>query len=773
MDRILVTGGAGFIGSNFVHHVVANTDAHVTVLDKLTYAATAGVPRRAAGGPGRAGRRRHRRARGRRAAGRRASTRSSTTRPSRTTTTASTTPARSSAPTSSAPSRCWRRPASTTSASTTSPPTRCTATSSSTTRSGSPRTRRTTRPRRTPPRRPAPTTWCAPGCAPSASGRRSRTAPTTTGPWQHIEKFIPRQITEVIDGRRPRVYGDGLNVRDWIHTEDHSSAVLAILERGGIGETYLIGADGEKNNLEVVQAILRHFGRSEDDIEFVSDRAGHDRRYAIESGKLRHRARLAAAVPGLRRRPAGDDRLVRRQRGLVAPAQGRRRGVVRREGPVTVADLDPGDDPDPRPGRPAARPCTRTPAAGSRRTGSARRWSRSGCRTSGRCRTTCPSTPSAARPGASTPSRGTSSSRSPPAGSSAPGSTCARASPSARRHHVEIDPDVAVFVPRGVGNSYQTLEDGTVYSYLVNEHWRPATAYPALNLADPTAAIPWPIPLDEAEISEKDLDNPMLDAVSADAAEEDADHRLPRPARPRAAGRLPRLRPGRPRTSWTSPTPTPWPPGRGTSTRWCSTPPRTPRSTPPRPPTAAVRRGRRTPAHPATLARLSREHGFTLVHYSSEYVFDGTADGAHRGRAALAARRLRPDEGRRRHRRRDRAAPLPAAHLVGDRRRQQLRPHHEVARRQGRLPVAWSTTSAAGSPSPPSCRARPGTCSTSAPTHGTYNLSNGGAGDVVGGDRPGGLPAGRPRRGRRDGDQHGGVLRRQAGGSRRGRSTAR
>ena len=108
------------------------------------------------------------------------------------------------------------------------------------------------------------------------------------GPWQHIEKFIPRQITEVIDGRKPRVYGDGLNVRDWIHTEDHSSAVLAILERGRIGETYLIGADGEKNNLEVVQAILRHFGRSEDDIEFVRDRAGHDRRYAIESGKIRN-----------------------------------------------------------------------------------------------------------------------------------------------------------------------------------------------------------------------------------------------------------------------------------------------------------------------------------------------------------------------------------------------------------------------------------------------------------------------------------------------------
>jgi dTDP-glucose 4,6-dehydratase len=107
------------------------------------------------------------------------------------------------------------------------------------------------------------------------------------GPWQHIEKFIPRQITEVIDGRRPRVYGDGLNVRDWIHAEDHSSAVLTILQRGRIGETYLVGADGERSNLDVVRAILRHFGRAEDDIEWVTDRAGHDRRYAIESGKLR------------------------------------------------------------------------------------------------------------------------------------------------------------------------------------------------------------------------------------------------------------------------------------------------------------------------------------------------------------------------------------------------------------------------------------------------------------------------------------------------------
>ena len=107
------------------------------------------------------------------------------------------------------------------------------------------------------------------------------------GPWQHIEKFIPRMITNLIDGVPPKVYGDGLNVRDWIHADDHSSAVLAILDRGQVGETYLIGADGERNNLQVVKALLAIFGRSEDDIEFVTDRAGHDRRYAIESGKLR------------------------------------------------------------------------------------------------------------------------------------------------------------------------------------------------------------------------------------------------------------------------------------------------------------------------------------------------------------------------------------------------------------------------------------------------------------------------------------------------------
>ena len=107
------------------------------------------------------------------------------------------------------------------------------------------------------------------------------------GPYQHVEKFIPRQITNLIDGVRPKLYGDGRNVRDWIHTEDHSSAVWRILTRGRIGETYLIGADGERDNITVLREILRAFGRPEDDFDWVRDRPGHDRRYAIDSAKLR------------------------------------------------------------------------------------------------------------------------------------------------------------------------------------------------------------------------------------------------------------------------------------------------------------------------------------------------------------------------------------------------------------------------------------------------------------------------------------------------------
>ena len=106
------------------------------------------------------------------------------------------------------------------------------------------------------------------------------------GPYQHVEKFIPRQITNIVDGVRPKLYGRGENVRDWIHTEDHSSAVWDILTKGRMGETYLIGANGEKNNITVLRMILEAMGRDPEDFDWVADRPGHDRRYAIDSTKL-------------------------------------------------------------------------------------------------------------------------------------------------------------------------------------------------------------------------------------------------------------------------------------------------------------------------------------------------------------------------------------------------------------------------------------------------------------------------------------------------------
>ena len=106
------------------------------------------------------------------------------------------------------------------------------------------------------------------------------------GPYQHIEKFIPRQITNILSGIKPKLYGNGKNVRDWIHTNDHSSAVWTILNDGKIGETYLIGANGEKDNKEVLELILKERHMPNDFYDHVTDRAGHDLRYAIDSTKL-------------------------------------------------------------------------------------------------------------------------------------------------------------------------------------------------------------------------------------------------------------------------------------------------------------------------------------------------------------------------------------------------------------------------------------------------------------------------------------------------------
>ena len=107
------------------------------------------------------------------------------------------------------------------------------------------------------------------------------------GPRQHVEKFIPRQITGILLGVKPKLYGAGANVRDWIHVDDHNDAVVAIVEEGRPGETYLIGADGERNNREIVAMLLELMGKPADWFDLVSDRPGHDLRYAIDSSKLR------------------------------------------------------------------------------------------------------------------------------------------------------------------------------------------------------------------------------------------------------------------------------------------------------------------------------------------------------------------------------------------------------------------------------------------------------------------------------------------------------
>ncbi|MBJ7358872.1 sugar nucleotide-binding protein [Nocardioides sp.] len=217
---------------------------------------------------------------------------------------------------------------------------------------------------------------------------------------------------------------------------------------------------------------------------------------------------------------------------------------------------------------------------------------------------------------------------------------------------IEADPTVAVFVPRGVGNSYQVLEDGTTYSYLVNDHWRAGLTYPALNLADPTVAIPWPIPLAECEISDKDLSTPMLADVepmkpkktlivgalgqlgrALTAAYPDADL-VDLPGHPLVEVR------GAPAPSLETPQPCagaqPQPldmtdPAQVAAWPWNDYGLVLNAAAYTAVDAAETPDGRRTAwaanaQAPATLARLAAEHRFTLVHYSTEYVFDGTQD---------------------------------------------------------------------------------------------------------------------------------------------------
>ncbi|MEM9165699.1 MAG: dTDP-glucose 4,6-dehydratase [Planctomycetota bacterium] len=107
------------------------------------------------------------------------------------------------------------------------------------------------------------------------------------GPWQFPEKVIPLFVTNLLDGKKVPLYGDGRNVRDWLHVEDHCEAVLTVLEKGTSGEVYNVGGNNERSNLELTHGILELMGSGEAMIEYVADRPGHDRRYAIDASKIK------------------------------------------------------------------------------------------------------------------------------------------------------------------------------------------------------------------------------------------------------------------------------------------------------------------------------------------------------------------------------------------------------------------------------------------------------------------------------------------------------
>lgn len=125
------------------------------------------------------------------------------------------------------------------------------------------------------------------------------------GPYQHIEKFIPRQITNILAGLTPKLYGTGEQVRDWIHVDDHNDAIHLILDNGRIGDTYIIGADNDHvNNKQVITLICELMGLAPNAYEHVQDRPGHDMRYAMDSTKLREelgwRPRFTDTATGMR-----------------------------------------------------------------------------------------------------------------------------------------------------------------------------------------------------------------------------------------------------------------------------------------------------------------------------------------------------------------------------------------------------------------------------------------------------------------------------------------
>ena len=613
-----MTGGAGFIGVQLrpprrrAHrrHGHRARQAHLRRQPR--------VPRRPAPRPGPTGRRRRRRRRDRRPAGGRARRGGALRRR----VAQRQLPRRPRALHPHQPGRHLRAarggPAGTTCASTTSRPTRCTATSRSTTRSGSPRTRRTAPAARTPPPRPAPTTWCGPGCAASACGRRSPTAPTTTAPGS-----TSRSSSRARSPRCSRAAGRGCTATGARSATGSTPtttarAVLAILERGRIGETYLVGADGERSNLEVVRTILRADGPRRGRL-----RAGRPTGPATTCATPSSPGSSAASWAGSRgtrtsSRAGRHDRVVRRPPRLVGSAQGGHRGGVRREGPVVVSTA--------RPTR--ARPTVRSSGRAipgllvvrlDVRTRQPR-LVRGGLAAGEDDRARAPRLRSGAgqpvverRAGhdARHPRRAVGQARHGRAAgaSSAPGSTSARATRSARAVTLELGPGVAVFVPRGVGNSFQTLEDATAYALpgqpaLASRRDLPRRAARRPRRWRSPGRSPWRTPRSRRRTGST-RPSPTSSPCRNDGRSSwarTASSAAPWPRRSPSADR------GRRWTSWTSPTRRPWTPGPGTSTTSSSTPRRTPPSTARRDPEGRVAAWAANAAAPAALARIATEH---------------------------------------------------------------------------------------------------------------------------------------------------------------------
>lgn len=117
------------------------------------------------------------------------------------------------------------------------------------------------------------------------------------GPYQFPEKLIPLFVTNLLEDKKVPVYGDGMQVRDWIHVDDHCRAILTAIEKGQDGQVYNIGGNNEQYNIDITKIILKHLGKDDSAIEYVTDRLGHDRRYAIDATKSKEQLGWEPQVP--------------------------------------------------------------------------------------------------------------------------------------------------------------------------------------------------------------------------------------------------------------------------------------------------------------------------------------------------------------------------------------------------------------------------------------------------------------------------------------------